>query len=33
MMGMTDCLYLETSTNELWDVVRLQDNYGRTTIS
>jgi len=33
MMGMTDCLYLETSTNELWDVVRLQDNYGRTTKS
>lgn len=29
MMGITDCLYLETSTNELWDVVRLQDNYGR----
>jgi len=25
-----DCLYLETSTNELWDVVRLIDNYNRT---
>ena len=25
-----DCLYLETSTNELWDVVRLKDNYNRT---
>ena len=25
-----DCLYLETSTNELWDVVRLQDNYNRS---
>ena len=24
-----DCLYLETSTNQLWDIVRLQDNYGR----
>lgn len=24
-----DCLYLETSTNELWDVVRLKDNYNR----
>jgi mannose-6-phosphate isomerase len=33
MLGITDCLYLETSTNELWDVIRLQDNYGRTTIS
>ena len=29
MLGITDCLYLETSTNELWDVIRLQDNYGR----
>lgn len=29
MMGITDCLYLETSTNELWDVIRLEDNYGR----
>jgi len=24
-----DCLYLETSTNELWDVIRLKDNYNR----
>lgn len=24
-----DCLYIETSTNELWDVVRLKDSYGR----
>ena len=24
-----DSLYLETSTNELWDVIRLQDNYNR----
>jgi mannose-6-phosphate isomerase len=31
MMGISDCLYLETSTNELWDVIRLQDNYGRET--
>ena len=30
MTGMSDCLYLETSTNELWDVIRLQDDYGRT---
>ena len=29
MEGVEDCLYLETSTNELWDVVRLQDSYGR----
>lgn len=27
--GITDCLYLESSTIQLWDVVRLQDNYGR----
>jgi len=31
MTGMSDCLYLETSTNELWDVVRIQDDYGRIT--
>jgi len=30
MEGLADCLYLEASTNEIWDVVRLQDNYGRT---
>ena len=29
MRAVEDCLYLETSTNELWDVVRLEDNYGR----
>jgi len=29
MEGIEDCLYLETSTNELWDVIRIQDNYGR----
>ena len=29
MMSVEDCLYTETSTNELWDVVRLEDNYGR----
>jgi mannose-6-phosphate isomerase len=29
MEAVDDCLYTETSTNELWDVVRLQDNYGR----
>lgn len=31
MEGKTDAIYYETSTNELWDVVRLQDNYGRET--
>lgn len=30
MEAVDDCTYFETSTNELWDVVRLQDNYGRT---
>ena len=29
MQAIEDCLYLETSTNELWDVVRLEDKYGR----
>lgn len=29
MEGMTDCMYLETSTIELWDVIRLKDDYGR----
>ena len=29
MEAVEDCIYYETSTNELWDVVRLQDNYGR----
>jgi mannose-6-phosphate isomerase len=31
MEAVEDCLYTETSTNELWDVVRLQDNYGRAS--
>ena len=30
MEAVDDCLYMETSTNELWDVVRLQDSYGRS---
>ena len=30
MEAVEDCIYYETSTNELWDVVRLQDSYGRT---
>jgi len=30
MTAVEDSLYSETSTNELWDVVRLQDNYGRS---
>lgn len=29
MEAVEDCLYMETSTNELWDVVRLKDLYGR----
>jgi len=29
MEAIEDCLYIECSTNELWDVVRLQDNYNR----
>lgn len=29
MIGVTDCLYLECSTPELDDVIRLEDNYGR----
>lgn len=29
MEGIEDSLYLECSTNELWDVVRLQDKYAR----
>jgi mannose-6-phosphate isomerase len=30
MEAVEDSVYYETSTNELWDVVRLQDAYGRT---
>jgi mannose-6-phosphate isomerase len=30
MEAIEDCLYTETSTNELWDVVRLKDSYGRS---
>ena len=29
MEGITDCLYLEVSTPELNDVVRIKDDYGR----
>jgi len=29
MEALTDSIYMETSTDYLWDVVRLQDNYGR----
>jgi quercetin dioxygenase-like cupin family protein len=29
MEAIEDSLYIECSTNELWDVVRLQDNYNR----
>ena len=28
MEGITDCIYLETSTNHLDDVIRLEDRYG-----
>lgn len=31
MEGQTTCVYLEASTPELDDVVRLQDDYKRTT--
>ena len=30
MCGHTDCYYLESSTIELDDLVRIEDNYGRT---
>lgn len=30
MEAIEDCLYTETSTNELWDVIRLKDSYGRS---
>jgi quercetin dioxygenase-like cupin family protein len=29
MEGNTDCLYLESSTNQLDDVVRIKDDYAR----
>lgn len=29
MEGVTDCIYLESSTPELDDVVRVEDDYGR----
>jgi mannose-6-phosphate isomerase len=29
MTGETDALYLESSTSDLDDLVRIQDNYGR----
>ena len=30
MEGIEDSYYLETSTNELWDVERIQDDYNRS---
>jgi mannose-6-phosphate isomerase len=30
MEALEDSLYIECSTNQLWDVVRLRDNYNRT---
>jgi len=32
MRAIEDCLFLEGSTNELWDVVRLEDSYGRVPL-
>jgi hypothetical protein len=29
MKAITDCDVLEASTPEIWDVVRLKDDYGR----
>jgi mannose-6-phosphate isomerase-like protein (cupin superfamily) len=29
MEGNTDCLYLESSTNQLDDIVRIKDDYAR----
>ena len=29
MEGVDDSTYLESSTNELWDVIRLNDKYKR----
>ena len=29
MEGIEDSFYLESSTNELWDVIRLEDKYSR----
>ena len=29
MEGIIDSEYLECSTNELWDVIRLKDKYNR----
>ena len=29
MEGIEDSFYLETSTNELYDVVRIEDKYNR----
>ena len=30
MEALEDSLYIECSTNELWDVVRISDKYNRT---
>jgi mannose-6-phosphate isomerase-like protein (cupin superfamily) len=30
MEAVEDALYIESSTNELWDVIRLKDNYNRS---
>jgi len=32
MEAIEDSLYIESSTNELWDVIRLQDNYNRSKL-
>ena len=31
--GIEDSVYIECSTNELWDVVRLEDKYNRSNIT
>lgn len=33
MEGVDDCLYLEASTPQLDDVVRIEDDYGRTDLT
>ena len=32
MEGIIDSEYLETSTIEIWDVIRVKDKYNRTNI-
>ena len=32
MEGISDCIYLEASTTEIDDVIRLSDDYNRTEL-